>query len=165
MCRFVKSKEFVLRLLLNIFKRAVVFLYYNDVEFKRALLEANVRCFSMGILKTELSVKVVLDGGGVTVDSTNGSCEIEMVFKELCTAFKTFAGLISIEEAFAQKGIILKGSIAKALALTGAIKRLQALVFPDFWIRRAFKDFKKTGVKGKLTFYRFYLYCITSFGR
>ncbi len=165
MCRFVKSKELFLRLLLSVFKRAVVFLYHNDSAFKSALLKSGVRCFSIKVLKTGLSVNVVLDERRVLVGSSSKRCELEMVFKELCTAFKTFSGLISLEEAFAQKGIILKGSIAKALAITRAIKRLQVLVFPDFWIKRVFKEFKKTGAREKLVFYKFYLYYITSFGR
>ncbi len=165
MCRFVKNKELVLKLLLSVFKRAVVFLYHNDGEFKSLFLKSGVKCFSIGVRKTGLAVNIVLDKKGVLVESSDRDCELEMVFKEPCTAFKTFSGLISLEEAFAQRGIILKGSIAKALAITRAIKRLQALVFPDFWIKRVFKEFKKTGVKEKLVFYRFYIHYIRSFGR
>jgi len=165
MCRFVRNKEIVLKLLIGIFRRAVVFLYQNDDEFKSMLLKSGVRCFSISILKTGLYVNVILDGKGISVESFYKKCELDMIFKEPCTAFKAFSGLISLEEAFAQKGIILKGSIAKALAITRAVKRLQTLIFPDIWIKRVFKEFEKSGAKERLTFYKFYLYCIVNLGR
>ena len=165
MCKLIKSKEFVLKVLFDVFKKALIFLFYYDAEFKRTLLRANISCFIIRVLKTDLIVSVVLNKSGLFVDDLKDKCDLEMIFKDLCTAFKTFSGLISLEEAFAQKGVILKGSIAKALTITRAIKRLQALVFPDFWIKRVLRNFKGTSMPEKLIFYKFYYYYIRNLGR
>lgn len=165
MCKLIKNKVLILKILIDVFEKALVFLFYHDAEFRRALLKTGVDCFTIKVLKTDFLVNVTVEGDDLFVNRSKNKCSLEMTFKDLCTAFKAFAGLISLEEAFAQKGIILNGSIVKALMVTKAIKRLQALVFPDFWIKRVLKDFKKTSITEKLVFYKFYYYYMKNLGR
>ncbi len=165
MCKLIKSKVLVLKILLDVFEKALVFLFLDDAEFKKMLLKADVDCFTIRVLKTDFLVNVTIKRDGLFVDKSKSKCELEIIFKDLCTAFKTFSGLISLEEAFAQKGVILKGSIAKALTVTRAIKRLQTLVFPDIWIKRVLKNFKGTSMPEKLVFYKFYYYYLKNLGR
>ncbi len=165
MCKLIKSKTLILKILLDVFEKALVFLFLDDAEFKEMLLKADVGCFTIRVLKSDFLVNVTVEGDNLFVNRSKNKCDLEMIFKDLCTAFKTFSGLISLEEAFAQKGIILRGSVAKALTITRAIKRLQTLVFPDIWIKRVLKNFKGTSIPEKLVFYKFYYYYLKNLGR
>lgn len=165
MCKLVKRKETILKILLLIFRKSLIYLYKNDNEFKAILSNVNCGCFSISVLKSDLRINVVLGKKDVYVDSGNRKCDLEIVFKNLCFAFKVFSGLISLEEVFAYKGIILKGSISDALTITRAIKRLQALIFPDLWIGRTFKEFAGTKLEEKLTFLKFYFYFLMNVRR
>ncbi len=165
MCKLVKGKETILKIFLSIFKKSLIYLYKKDEEFKDILSNVNCECFSISILKSDLRINVVLGKKNVYVDSSNRKCDLEIVFKNLCFAFKVFSGLISLEEVFAFKGIILKGPISDALAVTRAIKRLQALIFPDLWIGRTFKEFTGTKLEEKLTFLKFYFYFLMNVRR
>lgn len=165
MCKLVKGKEVILKVLLLIFKKSLIYLYKKDNTFKAILSSVNCRCFSISILKSDLRINVVFGKENVYVDSANRKCDLEIIFKNLCFAFKVFSGLISLEEVFAYKGIILKGSISDALTITRAIKRLQALIFPDLWIGKTFKEFAGTKLEEKLTFLKFYCYFLMNVRR
>ncbi len=165
MCGLVTHKEKILKILLVIFKRAVLFLFVNDEQFNKEILKLSGKCFSIKINKTDLSTAFKVEKSRIVEQPESSTCEVELIFKNLCFAFKTFSALISLEETFSYRGVILNGQIKDALALTRAIKRLQAVVFPDFWIKRAIKGFEGSKPLDRLEFLRFYLGLLKPTGR
>lgn len=157
MCNLIRLKETVLSLLFAIFKKALVFLFYKDKEFRESLGSVEGKCFSISVNKANLRINAFIKKDAIIVNSDKEECDLYIIFKNLCFAFKVFSGIISLEEAFAQKSIVLKGTIGDALAVTRSIKRLQALIFPDIVVRRIVKGFRGTKAEEKFLFIRFYI--------
>ena len=67
------------------------------------------------------------------------SCDLEISFKNIQSAFPVMAGFINAEAGFAQHRMIVKGDIPLAMSLIRCINRLQRLMLPRVISKRVLK--------------------------
>jgi predicted lipid carrier protein YhbT len=131
-----KVREGVLRLLLYIFVKGMIFLSRTDKDFKSSLEELpDGFTFCLNINYTNMKVCMSKSNGTLTVVNAETS-DLELIFINPCSAFLVFSGIMPQHEAFAQRRIKIKGDLADALILMGAMKRLQLVLFPYFISKR-----------------------------
>ncbi len=159
MCAKFPNKEYILRVLFFVFKKAMVFLSKNDGEFRK-IAEKLEDGFSFAITVKNSNFKVAMIKNGNTFEplSLNKTPKLFLIFNNICSAFLVFGGFMPQHTAFSEHRIAIKGNISDAIVITAAINRLQSVIFPDVISKSLIKDFKGSTTKERALFAKFYTY-------
>ena len=82
---------------------------------------------------------VVRSGGALRRADVAADADIEIAFKSLSGAFRTFTGCESIGQAYCAHRFVLTGNINETMCLVRAIETAEGYLFPRFWNRRILK--------------------------
>ncbi len=141
--------------------KAAVFLSEHDFKIKEKIEKLDIDFIKLSI--PEMKESLIFKKRGNSLKKAKGlndnSSKIEIIFKNIDSAFLLLTGQLGPEQGFWEHRIFLKGNISNALIFTEILKRVEAILFPGFFHRKLFKTKPKLGLKDYLL--RMELYLLT----
>lgn len=71
-------------------------------------------------------------------------CNLEIIFKNLDSAFLLLTGRLGIAKAYCEHRFVLKGNIMEAMSLVRCLDIVETYLFPKFIVKHLVKEVKKT---------------------
>lgn len=135
-------QKILLAVILEVLYRALRVLERRDDSVARELAQLpDGACIR---IRTSLTpgapqLTVVHENGSLRKADSHAEADIEIAFKSLSGAFRTFTGCASIGQAYCAHRFVLKGNINETMCLVRAIETAEGYLFPRFWNRRILK--------------------------
>ena len=135
-------RKILLSIILELLYRALRVLERRDDAVARELQQLpDDACMR---IRTSLApdapqLTVVRSGGALRRGNAAADADIEIAFKSLSGALRTFTGCASIGQAYCAHRFVLKGNINETMCLVRAIETAEGYLFPRFWNRRILK--------------------------
>lgn len=82
------------------------------------------------------------------------NCDLEIIFKNLDTAFLLLTGRLGIAKAYCEHRFLLKGNIMEAMSLVRCLDIVETYLFPKFIVKHLVKKIEPLKVPRVITYLR-----------
>lgn len=138
-----KFKYFIIYIILQFLYRGLKVLYKDDSRIM----------YELDGWKSDKIIRLrIIDGPSITFQYTylkgikklnSHDIDIDIIFKNIHTAFLVFIGLKSVKQAYLDHDFILKGDIFESMRFVRCVDLVEIYLFPRFMTKHIFNHYEK----------------------
>lgn len=156
------KREILYEIKINISKIILFFLYrgFNIVNKIEQKVYENVQKWQDGytvkIQTCEKGPSLILKKQGKKIIKLKKEqeCNLEIIFKNLDSAFLLLTGRLGIAKAYCEHRFLLRGNIMEAMSLVRCLDLVETYLFPRFISKNLVKEVNKTKISIIVTYLR-----------